>query len=120
MGRAATELRGRNHEDERWTRDGRKAERLRSCRNEYLRRHDAAFIVLMVRERSRAQWSPSVMPGEMRVHRLTLMVRGVLRVEMQVRQRSGNCSGLHEHDEHGGRQPAKHAAIVVNRAEAGT
>jgi hypothetical protein len=56
----------------------------------------------------------------MRMHRLTVMVRGVLGVEMHVRQRSGDRSGVHEHDEHGGGQPATHAAIVVNCPEADT
>jgi hypothetical protein len=56
----------------------------------------------------------------MRVHRLTVVVGSVLHVEMHVRQRSGDCSSLHEHHEHSGDQPATHAAIVVNCPDADT
>jgi hypothetical protein len=39
---------------------------------------------------------------------------------MHVRQRRGDRSDLHEDDQSGGGQPAKHAAIVVNRPGGGT
>jgi hypothetical protein len=39
---------------------------------------------------------------------------------MHMRQRRGERSDLHEHDEGGGGQPAKHVAIVVNRPRGGT
>ena len=58
----------------------------------------------------------AVMAGQMRMQRLTVMVLRLLRVEMHVHQRRGERSDLHEHGEGGGGQPAKHAAIVVNRA----
>ena len=62
----------------------------------------------------------AVMAGQMRMQRLAVMVLRLLRVEMHVRQRRGERSDLHEHDEGGGGQPAKHAAIVVNRRWGGT
>ena len=120
MGRAALESRGRNHQDKRRTRDRRQAERSHGCRHEYLRRHHSSLIVLMIDERARTERNHRIVPGEMRMHRLTVMVRSLLRVEMHVRQRSGDRSGLHEHDEHGGGQPATHGAIVVNCPEADT
>jgi hypothetical protein len=60
------------------------------------------------------------MPGKMRVHRLAVMVLRLLGIEMHVRQRRGDRSDLHEDDQSGGGQPAKHAAIVVNRPGGGT
>ena len=120
MGRTAPELSGRNHQDERRAHDRRKAERSRGCRHEYLRCHHPPLVVLMIDERAGTKRKHRVVRGEMRVHRLTAVVRSVLRVEMHVRQRSGDRSGLHEHDEHGGSQPATHRAIVVNWREADT
>lgn len=120
MRRASAELRGRNHQNERRVRDRRKAERSRSRRHEYLRCHDPSLLVLMIDERARDERNHRVVPGEMRMHRLTVVVVGVLHVEMHVRQRSGDCSGVHEHHEHGGDQPATHWAIVVNCPEADT
>jgi hypothetical protein len=118
--RAASELRGRNHQDERRTRDHRKTEWSRGCRDEYLCCHHPSVFVLMIDERAREERNHRFVPGEMRVHRLTVMVRGILGVEMHVRQRSGDRSGLYEHDEHGGGQAATHGPIVVNRPEADT
>lgn len=120
MRRPAAELRRRNDEDESAARDRRKAERSRGGRHEYLRCDHASLIVRMIDERARAERNHRLVPGEMRMHRLAVMVRGVLHVEMHVRQRSGDRSGLHEHDEHGGGQPAKHEPIVVNCLEADT
>ena len=120
MRSAATELRRRNHQGERRIRDRREAERRHSGGHEYLRRHHAPLVILMIDERSRAQGNRRVVPGEMRVHCLTVVVRRVLDVEMHVRQRSGDRSGLYEHDEHPSGQPAKHGAIVVKRPQAGT
>ena len=120
MRRAAPEPRGRNHQHERRVRDRRKAERSRGRRHEYLRGHDPSLIVLMIDERAGEKRNRRVVPGEMRMHRLTVVVGRVLHVEMHVRQRSGDCSGLHEHHEHGGDQPATHGAIVVNCPEADT
>lgn len=74
----------------------------------------------MVDERARQERNHRIVPGEMRVHRLTVVVGSVLHVEMHVGQRSRDGSGLHEHHEHGGDQPATHGAIVVNCPEAGT
>lgn len=117
---AAPELRRRNHQDERRTRDHRKAERSGGGRHEDLRRHHPPVVVLMIDQRAREERNHRVVPGKMRVHRLTVMVRCVVCVEMHMRQRSGNRSSLHEHDEHGGGHPATHAAIVVNCPEPDT
>lgn len=74
----------------------------------------------MIDERARKERNDRIVPGEMRVHRLTVVVRSVLHVEMHVRQRSGDGSGVDEHHEDGGDQPATHGAIVVNCPEGGT
>ena len=120
MRRAAPELRGRNQQNERRVRDRRKAERSRGRRHENLRCHDPSLLVLMIDERAREERNHRIVPGEMRVHRLTVVVGSVLHVEVHVRQRGGDCSGLHEHHEHGGGQPATHGAIVVNCPEGDT
>ena len=120
MRRAAAELSRRKHQNERRVRDRRKAERSRGGRHEYLRCHDPSVLVLMIDERAREERNHRIVPGQMRVHRLTVVVASVLHVEMHVRQRSGDCSSLHEHHEHGGDQPATHEAIVVNCPDADT
>ena len=74
----------------------------------------------MIDERAREERNHRIVPGEMRVHRLTVVVGSLLHVEMHVRQRSGDGSGLHEHYEHGGDQPATHGAIVANCSGPGT
>ena len=118
--RAAPELRRRNYQDERRTGDHRKAEWSRGGRHEDLRRHHPPVVVLMIDERAREERKHRIVPGKMRVHRLTVMVRSLVCVEMHMRQRSGDRSGLHEHDKHGGGHPATHAAIVVNCPDADT
>ena len=49
-----------------------------------------------------------------------MMVRRLLRVEMQVAHRRSDGADLHENEERGGGQPAKHTRIVVNRPCAGS
>lgn len=118
--RAATELRGRNHEDERRTRDRRKAERFGGRGDEYVRCHSPALVVLMIGPGSRTRRNHGVVAGQVCVHPLPVMVTGFAGAKMHVRQRSGDRSGLDNQDEHGGGQPAKHGAIVVNPPGGGT
>ena len=53
------------------------------------------------------------MAREVRVERLTVMMRRFHVVEVHVHQRRGNRARLHENDEDGGRQPATHRGIVA-------
>jgi hypothetical protein len=115
-----TELRRGHHKNEGRTRYCRKAERFHGGGNEYLRCHNPALVVLMIGARSRPRRYCRVVAGQVCMHRLTVVMRCVRCVEMHVHQRSRDRPGLHEHDERGGGQPAKHAAIVVNCPEAGT
>jgi len=54
-----------------------------------------------------------VMAGEVRVERLTVVVLGLVGIEMHVQERRTDGACLHQHDESGRGQPAKHPAIVV-------
>ena len=87
---AATRLRRRNEQDEsrRWK--YRKAEGLRRCRKEDLRRHRTAGFLLMIDNRTRAYGDDSLMAREMCVQRLTVMMPGIRLVEVHVHQRRGN------------------------------
>ena len=118
--RPATESRGGNDQDKGRTRHGRKAERFHGRGDEDVRCHDPALVVLMIGARPWIRRDDRIVAGQVGMHRLPVMVRCVGGVEMHVHQRSRDRSGLHEHDERGGGQPAKHGAIVVNRPEAGT
>ncbi len=117
---ASGELRRRNEEHERGGRRGRNAERLAGRGHEDLRRHNLALVVLMIGAGTRIRRNHGIVAGEMRMHRLAVMMIPVVVTEMHVRQRSGYRSGLYEQDEHGGGQPAKHGAIVVNCPDTGT
>ena len=61
-----------------------------------------------------------VMAGEMRMERLTVMMLGLVGVEMHVQQRRADRACLHQHDDGGRGQPAKHPAIVVKDDRPGT
>ena len=56
-----------------------------------------------------------VMTRQVRVQRLTVMVAGLLCIEVNVRQGRGDGAELHEHDERRRGQPTNHPGIVVNR-----
>ena len=115
---AAPGLRGRNNEHERRTRNRGKAEGIRGRAHEDLRGGGSPRFFLVVGDWTRTMRPDgvvAVMAGQMRMKRLAVMVLCLLRVEMHMRQRRGERSDLHEHGEGGGSQPAKHAAIVVNR-----
>ena len=116
-------LRGRNNENERRTRKRWKAEGIRGRAHEDLRVDGSPRFFLVIGDWTRTMRPCGVvalMAGQMRMKRLAVMVLRLLRVEMHMRQRRGERSDLHEHDEGGGGQPAKHAAIVVNRPRGGT
>ena len=111
-------LRGRNNEHERRRWNRWKAEGIRGRAHEDLRVDGSSRFFLVVNDWTRTMRPygvVAVMAGQMRMQRLTVMMLRLLRVEMHMRQRRGERSDLHEHDEGGGGQPAKHAAIVVNR-----
>ena len=56
----------------------------------------------------------------MRVQHLAVMVPVLVGVEMHVHQRRTDGANLHQHDEGGRGQPAKHPAIVVKDERSGT
>ena len=60
------------------------------------------------------------MARQMRVQRLPVMVPGLFGVEMHVHQWGADRANVHEDDESGRGQPAKHTAIVVKDAGPGT
>ena len=112
-----------NNQHERWRRNCGQAEKIRRRAHEDLRGDRTARFILVIGDGTRTMRPGSlvaVVAGEMGVQRLTVMVLRLLRVEVHVRQGRGDRSDLDEHDERGGGQPAKHAAIVVNRRVAGT
>ena len=118
--RPAIGSRGGNDQDEGRARHGRQAERLLRRGHEDVRCHNPAVGVLMIGARSRLRRDDRIVAGQVCMHRLPVMVRCIRSVEMHVHQRSGDGSGLHEHDQRGGGQPTKHRAIVVNRPWPGT
>ena len=74
----------------------------------------------MVGNRTRTGTDGVLMTREVCVERLPVMMRRLHVVEMHVHQRRGNRARLHEHDEGGGGQPAKHTGIVVTNPMGGT
>jgi len=116
--RAAVRLRWRGEQYERRRNNQGKAERIAGCRHEHVCRDDAAGFVLMIDYRSGGFRNDGVVTREMRMLRLPVMVRRLFDVEMHVTHRRGDGADLHEDDERGGGQPAKHTRIVVNRAGA--
>ena len=61
-----------------------------------------------------------LVPGQMRVQRLTVMMLGLIGIKMHVQERRTDRACLHQHGEGGRGQPAKHPAIVVKDEWAGT
>ena len=111
--RAAAQVRGWNEEDECHRRNCRQAERFRSRADEDMRRDRPARLFLMIEDRTGPHRQVNVMVREVRVQRLAVMVLRFVGVEMHVHQRRADGANLHEHDEGGRGQPAKHPAIVV-------
>ena len=54
------------------------------------------------------------------MQRLTVMMLGLVGVEMDVQERRTDRTCLHQHDDGGRGQPAKHPAIVVKDGRPGT
>ena len=114
--RAAARLRGRHKQDEGWPRNGRKAERIRGGADKDLRCDRATGFFLMIDERTGTMRPYSVvliMTRQMRMNRLTVMMLGLVGVEMHVQERRAERACLHQHDEGGGGQPTKHRGIVA-------
>jgi hypothetical protein len=113
--RSAAGRRGRNDQDMDGERNGRETERLPRRRHIDLRLDCSAWVFLMIGGWTRA-WRDDgpVVTLEMRVQRLTVVVRGVVVVEVHVHQWRGNRATLHEDDEGGRGQPSKHRGIVAN------
>lgn len=102
----------RHDEDERRCRECRKSKRRNGARDENLRRHGAAGVFLMVDDRA-AMPRRRRMTGEVRVQRLSVMVRRLALVEVHVRQRRGRRPELHEHTKSRCCDPPHHGRIVT-------
>ena len=105
-----------HHEHERRRRNCGKAEGIRGGAHEDLRGHGSACLFLVIDDWTgpmRPQGVVAVVAGQMHMERLSMMVFVLLSVEMHVHQRRADSTGLHEHNEDGRGQPAKHRGIVV-------
>ena len=60
------------------------------------------------------------MAGQMRMERLTVMMLRLIGIQMHVQKRRADRACLHQHDEGGRGQPAKHRGIVVKDQRPGT
>ena len=93
-------------------RDGRKAEGLPRRGHIDLRFDRAARFFLMI-----GDWTTwrddGLVTREMRVQRLTVVVRGLMVVDVHMHQWRGNRATVHEDDEGGRGQPLNHTGIVV-------
>lgn len=119
----ATRLRGRNNEDEHSRRNRGKAEWIRGRAHEDLRGDGSTRFFLVIDDRTRTMQPYGVvvvMAGQMRMKRLTLMMLGLIGVEMDVQERRADRACLHQHDESRRGQPAKHRGIVVKDEWPGT
>ena len=61
-----------------------------------------------------------VMGRKVRMQRLTVMMLGLVGVEMYVEERRTDRACLHQHDDGGRGQPARHPAIVVKDEQSRT
>jgi len=114
--RAAARLRWRNNENERRRRDRWKTERVDRRCHEDVRFDRPPGAVLMVGNGTAVRYRQNgVVTRQVRVQRLTVMVAGLLCIEVNVGQGRGDGAELHEHDERRRGQPTKHPGIVVNR-----
>ena len=114
--RAAARLRGRHKQGEGWPRNGRKAKRIRGGADKDLRGDRATGFFLVIDDGTgtmRPYGVVIIVTGQMRVKRLTVMMLGLVGVEMHVQERRADRACLHQHDEGGGSQPTKHRGIVV-------
>ena len=120
----APRLRGRNKENEHSRRNRGKAEWIRGRAHEDLRGDGSARFFLVIDDWARIM-RPSgvvvaVMAGQMRMQRLTVMMLGLIGVEMHVQERRADRACLHQHDESRRGQPANHRGIVVKDERPGT
>jgi len=90
-----------------------KTERVRGGAYEDVCGNRAPGFFLVIDDRTRCDRNVNVVPGQMRVQRLTVMVLVVGGIEMHVHHRRADGANLHEHGEGGRGQPAKHGWIVV-------
>jgi len=120
---AAARLRRRHKENELRPRNSRKAERIRRGTHKDLCRDCATRFFLVIDDGTRSMRPYGVvvvMAGQMRVERLTVMMLGLIGIEMHVQERRADRACLHQHDEGRRGQPAKHRGIVVKDERAGT
>jgi hypothetical protein len=120
---AAARLRGRHKQDEGWPRHGWKAERIRGGADKDLRRDGSARFLLVIDDGTGTVGPYGVvliMTRQMRMKRLTVMMLGLVGVEMHVQERRAERACLNKHDEGGGGQPTKHRGIVAKDQRPGT
>ena len=111
---SAAWLRGRNDQDMGGERNRRQAERLPRRRHIDLRLDRSASLFLVIGDWTRTGRDDCLVTLEMRVQRLTVVVRGLVVVEVHMHQWRGNRATLHKDDEGGRGQPSKHRGIVAN------
>ena len=120
---AAARLRRRHQENELWPRNGRKAKRIRGGADKDLRGDRATGFFLVIDDGTgtmRPYGVVIIMSGQMRMKRLTVMMLGLIGIEMHVQERRADRACLHQHDEGRRGQPAKHRGIVVKDQRPGT
>ena len=121
--RPADQLLRWNNEHERRRRYCGNAEGIRGGADEDQRGDGATRFFLVIDD---GTWSMRpdrvviVMTGQMRMERLTVMMLGLIGIEMHVQERRADRACLHQHDEGGRGQPAKHRGIVVKDERPGT
>jgi hypothetical protein len=112
-----------NDEHERRRRNCGKAEGIRGGADEDLRGNGPTRFFLVIDDWTRTMRSYGivvVVAGEMCMKRLTVMMLGLIHVEMHVQERRADRACLHQHDESRRVQPAKHRGIVVKDERPGT
>ena len=121
--RPAAELLRWNNEHERRRRNYGKAEGISGGAHEDLRGDGSARFFLVIDDWTRTMRSYGivvVVAGQMRMQRLTVMMLGLIGVEMHVQERRADRACLYQHDESRRGQPAQHRGIVVKDEEQGT
>jgi len=96
---------------------------IRCGAHEDLRSDGSARFFLVIDDGTRSMRPDGVvgvMAGQMRMERLTVMMPGLIGVEMHVQERRADRACLHQHDEGRRGQPAKHRGIVVKDERPGT
>jgi hypothetical protein len=114
--RSAAWLRRRDNERKRLRGNCRKTERFRGRRDEHVRdeRAPGAFLVISNRPMVWHRRGRVVTP-EVSVQRLTVVMGGFVRIEVDMREGGSYRPRLHEHDERRRGQSTKHMGIVANR-----